>query len=332
MAIPPGLQQMLRERVLSRSNSQARRLELLVQMIFEPDGLGLRYDTHATHSVAETWDTRSANCMSFTLLFVALAREAGIPARAQEVKQVLAWVEDQGTIYALGHINAQVRIDGRTGLVDLDSNVLMDPAGPQPISDTRALAHYYNNRGSELMADGDTDGARRYFAQALAEDPTLPDIWNNLGVLDARQGDRTAAAGDYARALALDPRHAATLSNAINLYRRSGDAVRVAQLMQRLERVHASDPFHQYLLGTDAERHGDYRSAVRYYRRAVRLYAGAHQFHFGLARAYFLAGDNRKAERELRIARDLGHGDTQRVYQAKLDSLRRIRQSTASRN
>ena len=77
--------------------------------------------------------------------------------------------------------------------------------------------------------------------------------------------------------------------------------------------------------GVDAERRADYPAAIHYYRHAVRLYASAHQFHFGLARAYSLSGDNRRALRELERARALGGSDSQRaIYQAKLDTLRRL--------
>ncbi|HBK47343.1 MAG TPA: UDP-N-acetylglucosamine-peptide N-acetylglucosaminyltransferase, partial [Xanthomonadaceae bacterium] len=225
---------MLHQRVIDRTSSRQQRLELLVGMIFSEDGLALQYDTSATHSVAETFASRRANCLSFTLLLVTLAREAGLQARPQEVGQVLSWYQEQGTVYNFGHVNAQVKVDGRLATVDLDSNILMDRRGPRPISDERLLAHYYNNRGAELMAQDDRKQARAYFQRALALQPELPDIWNNLGVLEIRDGQLEAAARNYATALTLDQQHEATLSNSINLYRRLGDDARVTRLLQRL--------------------------------------------------------------------------------------------------
>lgn len=328
MTIPPELQHMLQQRVMRRSQSPQERLQRLVDMMFASDGLALQYGASDTHSVAESFATRRVNCLSFTLLFVALAREARLTARPQEVGRVLSWYEQDGLAYNYGHLNVQVRINSRTGTIDLDSNILMDRRGPHVIPDSRLFAHYYNNRGAELMADGQLQQARLYFEQSLRTDPRLTDAWNNLGVLDFRENAFGAAAADYAQALALDPRHSASLSNALNLYRKTGDVRRAGQVLTQLQQVQERDPFRQYVLGTEAERRGDYAEAARYYTRAIHLYPNAHQFHFGLARVSFLAGNGRVAERELRLARSLGPVSEQQRYQAKLDSLHRESHST----
>lgn len=329
LEIPPELRHMLQQRVVRRSQSEPERLRRLIEMMFDSDGLALQYGSGDTHSVAESFATRRINCLSFTLMFVALAREAGLPARAQEVGQVLGWYEKDGLGYAFGHVNAQVRMNGRVATVDLDSSVLLDRRGPRTISDTRLFAHYYNNRGAELMATGQNAMARAYFKQALSTDSQVGDAWNNLGLLDAHEGAFDLAAADYARALALDQRNPSALSNAFNLSRRMGDTAGAAQLLARLQQVRARDPFNQYTLGAEAERNGDYAAATRYYTSAIHLYPEAHQFHFGLARVAFLSGDGALAARELRLARTLGPPSERQRYQSKLDSLQRLSQQTA---
>jgi Tfp pilus assembly protein PilF len=323
MEIPPELRHMLQQRVMRLGQSPEERLQRLVDMLFAQDGLALQYGASDTHSVAESFATRRVNCLSFTMLFVALAREANLSARPQEVGRVLSWYEQDGVGYNYGHLNVQVRVGSGIATIDLDSNILMDRRGPHVISDKRLFAHYYNNRGAELMADGQLQQARVYFQQSLNTESDLADVWNNLGVLDARENALDAAAADYAQALTLDPRHAATLSNALNLYRRIGDTPRAEQMLARLRDAQARDPFHQYVLGTEAERQHDYANAARYYASAIRLYPNAHQFHFGLARVSFLTGNSLIAERELRLARTLGPASEQQRYQAKLDSLYR---------
>lgn len=324
MAIPPELKQQLYERVINPSNAPEQRLQRLVDLVFKPDGLGLQYDTTATLTVAETWEQHRANCLSFTLLFVALAREAGLEAHIQEVGQVVTWYQEQGVIYNAGHVNVGLRVDGRRGTLDLDQNVLYDRRGPQVISDQRALAHYYNNRGAELMATHD-EQATDYLHTAVRMDATFAPAWNNLGVLETRHGDIAKATAAFDNALRADPVLPSALSNATALYRRLGDTKRAAQLGDRLQRVHGHDPFYQFMQGVEAERHGDYALAALDYRHAIRLYGNAHQFHFGLARAYFLMGENRRAMREMERARELSGSDQVRtVYQAKLDSLYRL--------
>ena len=327
--VPAPLLAMLHEQVTAPGYSRERRLQRLVAMLFDAQGLHLSYDPDATNTISDTWQSRRANCLSFTLLFVTLANAAGIEAHVQEVAQVVSWYQASGVIYSIGHVNAGIMLDGRSGTVDLDHNVLYDRIGPQRISQQRALAHFYNNRGAERMTAGDVAGARAYFRAALGMAPEFVATWNNLGVLDARVGDLARARQDYATALRIQPRHGASLSNASAFYRRTGDTRQADLLASRLARVQHSDPFAQYMLGAQAEQRGDYAAAVRFYRRAARLYDTAHQFHFGLARVYFLAGDSRRASIEMHRARDLaGSGDdgSANRYQAKLDSLQRRRQ------
>ncbi len=333
LAIPPPLMTLLRHRVIEATPSREQRLEKLVHLIFDEDGMHLEYDPYATHTLTETWQTRRANCLSFTLLFVALARAAGIEARVQEVAQVMTWYQDEGVIYSVGHVNAGVTLNGRTADVDLDRNVLYDRYGPRPITGQRALAHFYNNRGAQAMAAGDLAKARTYLQAALRQSPQFTPGWNNLGVLDVREGRLAQAQQDFQTALRLQPRHAAALTNASALYTRLGEPRLAGQLAHRLRQVERKDPFAQFRMGNQAEERRDYADAIRFYRKAIALYGSAHQFHFGLARAYFLAGDSRRASQEMQRARDLADEDAsvlRAAYQAKLDSLKRWQKRTAA--
>jgi len=116
----------------------------------------------------------------------------------------------------------------------------------------------------------------------------------------------------------------ASLSNSVNLYRRLGDTATASTMQRYLDKLRAADPFFQFMAGRQAESDGKYDAAIDHYRRAISLYPSAHQFHFGLARAYFLAGNSRLAEREMRRARDLGPENDRTRYQAKLDGLQRL--------
>ncbi|MGB5909439.1 MAG: tetratricopeptide repeat protein [Stenotrophomonas maltophilia] len=330
-AIPADLRTMLQKQVIQRSYSRGQRLQALVEMIFDQHGLDLQYDANATYTVSDIWQHRRANCLAFTLLFVTLAREAGIQARVQEVGQVVSWYQDQdqdqdaGVVYSVGHVNAGVDVGGRFGTVDLDRNVLYDRRGPVPVSRARALAHFYNNRGAERLADGDFGGARAFFNASLAQDSGFAPVWNNLGVLDHREGNNEAARQALERSLQLDSRQDAALTNASALFRSLGLTAQAQSLERRLKSVQREDPFAQYMFGAKAERAGQLDAAIRYYRQAVRLYDTAHQFHFGLARVYFLAGQLKRADRELLRAQELGGAPEQARYQAKLDSLARWR-------
>ena len=329
-AIPPALSALLQARVIDPGGGRGPQLLRLAEMIFDRDGMDLQYDAGATYTIEETWQHRRANCLSFTLLFVTLARHIGIQAQVQEVAQVVSWYQDAGVLYNVGHVNAGIEFNGRRGTVDLDRNVLYDRDGPRQISDARALAHFYNNRGAERMEAGDVAGARAWYGAALGQASDFPSALNNLGVLETRQGNLALARQHYADALRIAPRNPASLANASNLLLRLGETSEAARLQARLRSVRQSDPFFQYVLGTQAERAGDANAAITYYRRALRLYDSAHQFHFALARAYLMAGQLERANGELARAQALGGAALQSRYQDKLDSLQRWRRQQAS--
>jgi len=330
LAVPPALSALLQQRVIAPGHDREQRLHRLAEMIFDRDGMALQYDADATYTVAETWHYRRANCLSFTLLFVSLARAAGIEAHVQEVAQVVSWYQEAGVLYSVGHVNAGVAFDRRRGTIDLDRNVLYDREGPRPISDARALAHFYNNRGAARMAGGDPADARRWFAAALAQARDFTAALNNLGVLETREGNLSRARAQYEQALGHAPRDAATLSNASSLLLKLGQSREAARLQARLASVRQGDPLFHFMLGTQAERAGDAKRAIRHYRNAVRLYDSAHPFHFALARAYLMAGQLERASAELTRAQALGGATQQSRYQQKLDSLQRWRSQQAS--
>ncbi len=90
MRVPDELRGEVLRRVVSPGGSRDDKLEHLTGYVFNDDGLTLKYDNEVTRTVAEVYRDRKANCLSFTLLFVAPAREAGLEAQVQEVGEVLA--------------------------------------------------------------------------------------------------------------------------------------------------------------------------------------------------------------------------------------------------
>ncbi|KAF1692539.1 transglutaminase [Pseudoxanthomonas jiangsuensis] len=331
MRIPDELRALVHARVVAPGPGPTARLERLVELIFGERGMALEYDYQTTRTVAETWRDRRANCLSFSLLFVALAREAGLDADVQEVGEVLAWYEDQGIVYNADHVNVGVRVGSQTKIVDLDRNVLVSRERPHIVSDTRAMAHYHNNRGAELLAAGDEAAALAALRASLADDAGFVAAWNNLGVLLQRQEDLRGAEQAFLTALDLRPFYGAALSNLVALYRRSGQDGKARSYARRQERVQRNDPFHQFMLAVRCENGGDYACAIRHYRTAIRIQDGQHQFHFGLARAYFLAGDLQRARRELVRAHELGTtSQVRQVYLRKLEHLRHWREATAA--
>ncbi len=326
MAVPPELQARLRDEVVANRPRGQARLQRLVEFMFEPEGLGMTYRDDATHTVEQAYATRAANCLSFTLLFVALARLAGLEASPQEIEDALAWHQRGTIVYRTNHVNAVVRLHGRRFTVDVAGDAVIVRHPPTLVSDERLLALYYNNQAAELLAQGRSKAAMNHMAIALELAPDAS-LWSNAGVLYLRSGDAAAAERAYARALALNPEHAGALLNMMILSQRSGDHGREAELRRRLEPLQRRDPFHQFLLAVDFEKQGDYRRAVEYYKRTIRLYPDEHRFYSGLASAYVQLGEIRHASRALARALALSKGAAHDLYQANLDSLRKSQET-----
>ena len=323
MQVPPELSRLFREQVRDRSRlARSEGLQDLADFLFKPEGLGLRYRHDASHSVAEVYASREANCLGFTLLVVALAREAGLEAYAQEIRDTLTWRREGETVFRTQHINAGIRLGVRRFTIDVAADEVLARDPPEPISDARLLAHYYNNHAAERLADGALDEALRLVDEALRQDPSLAAALSNRGVILARRGEDDAAERAYRGALAVDAQHAGALTNLAQLLRRQQREGEARQLQRQLERIQLIDPFHHFLLAMNAEGEGDLSRALRHYRRAIRLHRHEHRFFFGLARVHLLRGEFERAGQALELARDLSQGATQHQYQAKLERLR----------
>ena len=318
LAVPTALREALLRQV-GDGGTKAMRLERLVGFLFGVDGLDMRYTSDATSTVGEAYRTRQANCLTFTLLTVALARELGLVAYGQEIEEVLSWYQEDGIVYRGNHVNAGVRIGARRFTVDVASTSVIVRHPPEAVDDAQLLAQFYNNRAVELNAQGRREAAATAMALSLRLAPAYPVSRSNAGVLALGRGDAAAAEHDYLAALGMDPDFAPALFNLVSLYQRSGEHSRAEPYRKRLDRVQRRDPFHHFLAAEEHERRGEYAQAAARYRKAIRLHDSEPLFHAALARVHLHLGDSRLAGRALRRARQLEGDRSRATYQARLD-------------
>lgn len=322
MAVPDDLRSRLRDALPTHGGTPRERLDRLVAFLSDDSGMGLHYRDDATLTVAQADVVRQANCLTYTMAFLALAPLVGLDAYPQEISQTLTWYQQANTVYRTSHVNAAVRIGRSTLVVDVSGDALIARDEPFAITQERLVSHYYNNLAIMLLARGDARNAAVFSAKALALYPDHPDHWSNAGVIHARNGDLPAAARAYAKALELDPRNASALLNAIGLAQRIDDKASEASLRERLARVEQRDPFHQFLSALEYEHQGQMTQAIAHFRRAIRLHPREHRFHAALARACLAAGDRRCATGALARARATANGTARADYGAQLEALR----------
>jgi Flp pilus assembly protein TadD len=282
----------------------------------------MRYEETANLTVAQAYEARTANCLTFTLLFLALAKEAGLEAAPQEIEQILGFRQADGTLYLSNHVNAIVRVGARRYTVDVARDQIIPRYPPKPITETRLIAHYYNNLAVERLAAADYTGALSLLDKALALDPDYAGYWSNAGVMRSRAGDPRGGEKAYRHALELDPNNTNALFNLAGLAARMGDRSLEFEYRKRLAQTQRNDPFHAFVQAVNAENAGDIARAIRFYRRAIDLQPQEHRFHSALANAYLKEGKTFLATRSLARAQALTDGDTRAGYSARLDALR----------
>lgn len=326
MAVPPALRALVQERVNAPGRGHWQRLQRLTELMStSQDGLRLEYHDQATQTVDQAFLNRQVNCLTYTLVFLALAREAGLDAYPQEIDETLAWQQRKDVVYRSNHVNAAVRLGTRRYVVDVGSSFVIGRHPAHAIDERRLLAQYYNNRAAQLMAVGELPAALAHADIAIELDPAYPTTWSNTGVLRLHSGDLAGAEQAYVTALSLAPEHSSALFNLVSLYKRRGDHKREMQFRRRLDKVQSRDPFHQFMLAVQLEQRGDYALAIERYRLAIRLHGDEHRFYHGLARAYAQAGNQRRAHRALQQALTLATGKDEAAiaqYRTMLEGLR----------
>jgi len=316
MALPDALRLQVHSVVGAGDSAPTLRFQRLMNFVIDNHGLGMTYQDDATYTVTEAYTKRRANCLTFTLLVLALAKEVGLEAYPQEVGETLSWREVDGTVYRDNHINAGVRIGGHRFTIDPAADMVLLPRPPVVVSHERLLAHFYNNVAVDRLQEGQMEAALRDMATALALDPGYATLWSNAGVMYLHNGDVVAAEDAYAHALDLDPTDASALFNMVQLMRRTHDG-RETEYRQRLSRVEQRDPLQQYLQALDFERTGNFSRAIASVRRAIQLKQDEHRFYDLLARLYQRVGDYTRARSALASAQALSSGETKQKYRAE---------------
>ena len=256
MRLPNDIAARLQRDIAAVSRSPERRVELLVDFISSQGGMGFRYQAQPTLHVSDTVRQTQGNCLSFTLLFISMARSLGLDVYPREVRVPASWRQDAGVIFDIGHVNVGVSTPTNRKTVDFEPDFLLSqrlaaPYRGRRISDERALAHFYNNRAAELLSAGDAVAAREWAGQALALEPDFGPAHNTLGVAERRLGRIDPARRRFLEALDLsdDYDSSSALFNLILLERAAGQPEAAQRHVLALRERRRDDPWFQWAIG-----------------------------------------------------------------------------------
>lgn len=236
-------------------------------------GLHLQYDSQATLTPEQAFQQRRANCLSYTLLFVALARDVGIPAEFNDVDIPPVWdLGDDRTMLLYKHINARVELKlPLSAVVDVSGDEY-DPSYPQHIiSDAEAQAQFYNNRAMEMRLLRRYTDALRYQLRSLQLAPRTAYLWTNLADLYLEGDNPRAARVAVAQALSLDSSDMLSYAAAAQIYERLGDHRLAAAFEERVQNFLDDNPYYHFHLALLALFRHDERLAYDETQRAIEL-------------------------------------------------------------
>jgi Flp pilus assembly protein TadD len=308
---------------VDRKSADNLKLSQLVTAIMGKKTFGVTYD-ESTRTAADTFLTRRGNCLSFSNMFVAMARYVGLNAEFQEVEIPPDWTLDKETFVLNRHVDVYVDM-GQLGSSVVDFNIedFKTTYPMRVISDARALAHFYNNLGVERMQAGDTAAALWCFRTAIAsDDGRFSPAWTNLGTLYLRRGHAAHAEAAYRQALEVNSAELVAISDLAGLYGRVGDLALAARYRKLVEHHRWRNPYYRYELARHAYADKHYDEAIGHLKYAARQRPKEDRFPHLLALCYLGKGDTAAARRWLARAEEVAAtGALKREYAAEIAAL-----------
>lgn len=269
------------ERRVSRVGTAEERLDAIVAAILDKDGLNFHYSEEGNFDARETFRRRQGNCVAFSILVVAVAREYKLAARFNEIRTAPRWDRIGQVVAEFRHLNVVVRGDRGRVMVDLlplpRAGVMENTA--RPVADARAFAMFYSNNGVYLLGQGRAAEALPLLQYATSIAPTYASGWVNLGHAHSVVGDKEQARVCYERALQEDGDEMKALVSLAQLYRNAGELGRAQEYERRTERFRERNPYYLAELARRDLVAGDATAADRRLRRALAIKDDAPEFY-----------------------------------------------------
>jgi Tfp pilus assembly protein PilF len=309
---------------VDRDARESDRLAQLLYAVLGGDRFSLVYDD-TTGTASSTFANRHGNCISFTNMFIAMARELDLDAKYQEVEIPPDWSISGSTWLISEHINVLVPVkNALSRVVDFNSYDTIVDVEEQSVvvSDARARAHYFNNIGVERMLADEVDLAYAYLQHSLRGDSTFASSWVNMGILHRREGFEDFAETAYLEALNHDRDNLMAMSNLADLYEQQGKQEEAKRYLSKVREHRMGNPFYRFRLADIAFNDGDYKSAIKNLKYAIRQKNDEDRFYYLLSLSYLMAGDKPEAQRWMKEAQEVARATKDKKrYSRKLELL-----------
>lgn len=251
------------------AGSDQDRLRNLAEKLI--DDRAIDYSRDYTGTAEEVFAAGQANCLSFTHLFVGMARELNVPVFFLEVRDLDNYTREGDLIVHSDHIAVGYGPSHDLRVIDFAAGDDTNYRRMRAINDLTAIALFYSNRGAEHLRQGELEAAREWLHGAVSIDQTLAPAWVNYGVVLRRLGEIDLAEEVYRKALEIDSGELAAYQNLAAVLRIKGRSEEALELLSLVARSGNRNPYSYVALGDLSQRHGRTEEAERFYRRAMRL-------------------------------------------------------------
>lgn len=280
------------------------------------------YRPELTLTPVETFNQKQGNCLSYSAMFMLMARHLGLKAWYQEVEIPQQWNNENDTLLVSMHVNVVVEGDhGSHWVVDVSGRNTGRSQLQRRISDQVVLAQYYNNLGADALTRNELGEAYAYIRKAIETEPNLHYLWSNLGVVYIRNEQINEATDAYLTALSIDSGSTMAANNLYLIYEKTGNLHAAAELQKRVDKNRRKNPYYLSHLSAVAFEEGRLEESRKLAERAVSLNQGEYRFHYQLARTLIQEGKKPEAEASLQRALELAPEDLSRELLGSLDEL-----------
>jgi Flp pilus assembly protein TadD len=318
-------------RAVLRSASASHNFRQLFGSLTDDGYFGADYSADRTLTAAETFEARSGNCLSYTNMFVALARAAGLDARYQIVDAPPTWDADAGFLIRYAHINVLlegVRLDYASDYdVIVDFNIVRaDPDySRREVSDAYAESLFYANKSASLMRDRQFRESFAYLRRAIDITPGNVDLWNNLGAFYATRGDFGSAREAYEVALQIEPRNETAYAGLARSHASTGNTEMANFYHEKVRNYQVRNPYYYFAMAQVAYKAADFESSLEHISTAIDLRGRVGSFYFLKGLAEQQLGDTEAARASLQRAGRYGLSRSE-----KLDLLRSLAEANVN--
>lgn len=325
---------LVNDKLRSNKNDTEKALVLL-DHIFNEENLSLQYEGNANIIASEAFHSKTANCMSLTIMAYALAEKAGMNVYFQQVNVPEYWQRNGNYNFLTGHVNLTVNdnfsstrrtVWGESNIqIDFDPYIAKQKFKNKKINKNTVLAMFYNNKGTDALIEGDYPVAYQYFKSAIKQDDAFSSAWGNLGILYRITDNYQAAENVYHHALNIDNKNLTILDNLAILLDLKGREVDALLISNYVHKIRNSNPYYHALLGNEALYNGLLVESEQHYKKALSLKNKEHEFYLGLAKTYYMQGHISLAIKTIRKAIRYNRvKSTNQLYVAKLNFLKNV--------